>query len=236
MYTTAELIEEISRRSDATILGMPFKEALDKLKEVQFKEVNWSTPNISDAMTKSRVEMRDVCDEEWKEGRLIAIHPNDDPNAPEYYGEPDYYCEDENGEIYPYLHCRIKKIDASGDLQKENDRLQSILDAEINANRDMSLREYELVRIVERCGGWQTEDGHWVQGFDTVEYSGGDLRITVRSTADKIPSNQRHLYSKTIICPKCGTIMWTTDSCGTFCRECDARVKEEDSLKESDNE
>jgi hypothetical protein len=154
-----------------------------------------------------------------KEGKLIAIHPHDDPNAPEYNGEPDYYCEDENGEVFPYLYCRIRKDSIIvNDLQKEIDRLQSILDAEINANRDMSLREYELAKIVGRCGGWQTEDGHWVQGFDTVEYSGGDHAITVRSTADRVPNSQMHLYSKTIICPKCGSIMWTTN-CFTMLQE-----------------
>lgn len=223
---TSILVAEISNRTDATILGMSFKEALDRLREVQFKKTNWTTPILSDALLKSRVEMRDACDEEWKEGKLIAIHPHDDPNAPEYNGEPDYYCEDEYGEIYPYLYCRIKKIDDSSNLQKEIDRLQSVLDAEINTNKDMSLRECELIKIVERCGGWKTEDGHWVQGFDTVEYSSGDNQIAVRNIADKVPSNQRHLYSKAIICSKCGTVMWTTDSCGTFCRECDARVKD----------
>jgi len=192
------------------------------LRNIQSAELaDWSTPTVSDAMTKPRVQMADLCDHDWKEGRLIAIHPHDDPNAPEYNGELDFYCEDENGETLPYLHCRIKKINnIANDLYRENDRLQLLLDAEIEANKDMSKRELELVEIVKRNGGWKTEDGHWVCGFDTVEYTGADHGITVRSTADSVPKNQRHLYTKTLICPHCGSVMWTTEHSGTFCREC----------------
>jgi len=154
MFSTAELVEKIYRRSDATIFGMSFKEAMDKLREV------------------------------------------------------------------------IKKENNPQEEQREIDRLQSLLDAEINANRDMSLREYELAKIVTRCGGWKTEDDHWVQGFDTVEYTGTGHRITVRNTAGNVPEGQRHLYSKTVLCDKCGSIMWTTQHCGTFCRECDARTRD----------
>jgi len=95
-------------------------------------------------------------------------------------------------------------------------------------NKNISPRELELAKIVKRCGGWQTEDGHWVQGFDTVEYSGGDHAITVRNTADSVPENQRHLYTKTLICPDCGTVMWTTACSGTFCRECIRNITKEE--------
>lgn len=87
---------------------------------------------------------------------------------------------------------------------------------EKGGSEDSVLRQHsELERIVKRCGGWEC-DGHWVQGTDTVEYKGP---MTVHNTAENVPINERHLYTKAVVC-SCGQVMATTRYCGTFCRSC----------------
>jgi len=126
---------------------------LEKLEEAKKAKINWTTPIQSDALLKPRVEMRDYDEEEWKEGRLIAIHPHDDPNAPEFNGESDYYCEDKNWEVRVYLSCRIPLSQEGVDESMKNPKGKEMNDEGfILEIRDIfgikeSVKESEDIRI-----------------------------------------------------------------------------------------
>ena len=96
---------------------------------------DYVVPTEKDVPGKPFVEFRDCDDDQWKVGRLIAIHPHDDPNAKEHNGQPDYYVETAagNAETYPFLQCRMKRRKTVPELEAKIAQLRKLITAMDNA-------------------------------------------------------------------------------------------------------